>query len=132
MEGRNPLGEGAGGTKHSTSHRLYLSILSTLYFVARSTNISSAVRWEMTVLVRPFLDASVHEELRARGRDVMVALGKVDGDAVWVALKGTVGLVDGEGMGEGEERMGWLREVGWEMEEGVREVLEILEKEEGS
>lgn len=77
------------------------------------------------------MDASVNEELRGRGREVMVALGRVDGDAVWVALKGTVGLEDGmEVTGEGEERMGWLREGGWEMEEGVREVLEILVKEE--
>lgn len=124
--GDNPVA-GASTGRHSTTHRLYRSILFTIVWVSSSTPVPAATRWEMALAARVFLGEGVEEELRRAARDVFVSLGRVEEDMVWAMLNATVGK-QSEPVDAGVERMGWLREEGWLIEGGVSEVLEILAK----
>jgi hypothetical protein len=132
----NPISGGtSSASTHSVPHRLYRSILSTLALIASSVPIEFGIRWEMLLLVRPFLDAGVQDELRGKARDVCVALGRSDADAVWIGLHATAGHDEERGSEGGEpgkrdqlDRLDWLREEGWDIEESVREIFEVLEE----
>ncbi|ORY22773.1 armadillo-type protein, partial [Naematelia encephala] len=97
---------GALGTDsaHTTSHRLYVAILRTARFMAQEVPVNDGVVWEMMLLLRPFVDKRTHEELQRRAMTVYECLGRRDGDALWVVLRGTLGK-----LGAPEEAIwGWL------------------------
>ncbi|GAA5840728.1 hypothetical protein JCM5353_005749 [Sporobolomyces roseus] len=85
----------AGSTRYSTSHRLYGSILRTLVKVAQSTPLKEDVVWEQGVLLRRFLASSIDSELRNHAFKLYELLGKVNRDAVWLVLAGSLGTVEG-------------------------------------
>lgn len=80
-----------GLTPYTNSHRIYRAILSTMHHVAKDVPLKEGVVWEMAMLFRRFLDAGLEEELQAAARDVYGSLGRVNGDAVWLVLEGSVG-----------------------------------------
>lgn len=110
-------------SKHSPSHRTIRSILRTFHYIASAVFLSSKQRWEMLLTVKAFLDRDTHDELREEARRVCGVLGGIDGDAVWAGLKGSL-RAEADG---GEERLGWLAETGWEIEDEVRGILDRLE-----
>lgn len=115
----NPL-HGSSTTQYSTTHRLYASALATLTGLVKGVPITPQIRWEILVLSRPFLDNAVHDRLRQQAQDLMVALGRIDPDSVWAGLTATVAA---EGRSLEEERLGWLREVGWDVRNSVELVV---------
>ncbi|KAM0751391.1 hypothetical protein T439DRAFT_347874 [Meredithblackwellia eburnea MCA 4105] len=98
---------------YSTSHRLALSILSTILQVALTVPLKEDVLWDQAVTFRHFLDRRMDPELQDAARRLYVALGKVNEDVVWLVLTASVGL---EGLPE------WLQLDG-DVQEGVDWVL---------
>lgn len=89
---------GGVGTQSSftVSHRLHVAILKTAAFVAREVPVDDDVLWQIMVLFRPFLDQRAHEELQSRAMDLYRALGRRDGDALWLVLSATLGTLEGD------------------------------------
>lgn len=82
----------AGSTRYSSSHRLYRSILRTLVHVARDVPLKEEVLWEQAVLARRFLGIKVEPELQVCASELYKTLGRMNSDAVWLVLAGTVRL----------------------------------------
>lgn len=82
-------------TSYSVSHRLHVAILRTARFIAQEVPVGDSVLWEMMLIFRWFLDTNAHEELQQKAMELYRALGKRDGDAVWVVLESTT---SGEGV----------------------------------
>ncbi|GAA5851309.1 hypothetical protein JCM3766R1_004154 [Sporobolomyces carnicolor] len=85
----------SSSTRFSNSHRLYHSILRTLLDVARHVPLKEEVLWEQCVLLRRFLSTSTHRDLEECAVELYRTLGKVNRDAVWLVLAGTVGATEG-------------------------------------
>ncbi|GAA5935980.1 Tti1p [Sporobolomyces koalae] len=85
----------AGSTRYSTSHRLYSSNLKTLARIARDVPLKENVVWEQAVGLRRFLSVRVDRELQQLALEVYKGLGKVNSDAVWLVLVGTVSKYPG-------------------------------------
>jgi len=117
----NPL-HGSASSPFSTTHGLYASALATLTGVVAGVPVTPDIRWQILLLGRPFLDKAVHERLRRQARQLMLALGRIDPDAVWAGLTATL-VPDDRASDEGVERMGWLREVGWDIKAEAEIVL---------
>ena len=74
------------------SHRLYLSTPRTV------TTGTQKVLTEDAILFRRFLGKGVHEELQKHVRGLYINVAaKQNADAVWLALEGTVGDIQGGG-----------------------------------
>lgn len=82
-------------TSYSVSHRLHVAVLRTAMFIAREVPVDDGVLWDMMVAFRWFLDMRTHEELREKAMKLYMALGRRDGDALWICLRETL---DGEGV----------------------------------
>ena len=80
----------AGKTTYTASHRLHRAILGTMGCVARDVPLKEDVVWEMGMLFRRFLDQKLDEELQSAAREVYGALGRINADAVWLVLAGSV------------------------------------------
>jgi hypothetical protein len=77
-------------TSYSVSHRLHSAVLRTAKFIAQEVPVNDDVLWEMMVVFRWCLDKRVHVDLQARAMDLYRALGRRDGDALWVCLTSTL------------------------------------------
>ena len=90
--------KGGTGTQSSftVSHRLHVAILATATFIAKEVPVNDDVLWQMMVLFRPFLDNRAHEDLQSRALCLYMALGRRDGDAIWVVIHATVGSFEGD------------------------------------
>jgi len=82
-------------TSYSVSHRLHVAVLRTAMFIAREVPVDDGVLWDMMVAFRWFLDKRTHEELQKKAMGLYMALGRRDGDALWICLRETL---DGEGV----------------------------------
>jgi hypothetical protein len=82
-------------TSYSVSHRLHSAVLRTAKFIAQEVPVNDTVLWEMMVVFRWCLDKRVHADLQARSMELYRALGRRDGDALWVCLSSTI---SGEGV----------------------------------
>ncbi|KAI0673390.1 armadillo-type protein [Trametes maxima] len=100
---------------YTHSHRLYRAVIQTLTAAARGVQAQDAANWEVIVLFRRFLHRHVHEELQACARELYLALGRNNADAVWLGLAGTLGWVEGP--------VAFLREPEWDVEANVRMIL---------
>ncbi|WRT66945.1 uncharacterized protein IL334_003910 [Kwoniella shivajii] len=76
-----------GMDKFTVSHKLHISILKVALFIVQEVPVEDSIIWDMIVILRPFLDTRVQEELQELTKEVYENLGKRDGDAVWLALK---------------------------------------------
>lgn len=109
---------GAPGTtsEHTISHRLHSALLRTATFMVSEVPVSEEVIWEILLAFRPLLDRRTHEDLQARARQLYLALGRRDGDAVWVGLRATIGTL------QNDKVWGYLRS-GLDIETNVAAVL---------
>jgi hypothetical protein len=82
-------------TSYSVSHRLHVAVLRTAVFIAREVPVDDGVLWDMMVAFRWFLDKRAHGDLREKAMSLYMALGRRDGDALWICLKETL---DGQGV----------------------------------
>jgi len=82
-------------TSYSVSHRLHSAVLRTAKYIAQEVPVNDTVLWEMMVVFRWCLDKRVHVDLQARSMELYRALGRRDGDALWVCLSSTI---SGEGV----------------------------------
>ncbi|OSC99453.1 hypothetical protein PYCCODRAFT_1395009 [Trametes coccinea BRFM310] len=112
-------GPGSVGTEsaYTHSHRLYKAIIQTLTAAAQGVQAQDSTNWEIIVLFRRFLHVQAHEELQACARALYNALCRQNEDAVWLALGGTMGWVEGP--------MRFLREQNWDIERNARVVLQM-------
>lgn len=108
-----------GKTKYTVSHRIYLSVLTTLAGVVDQVPLKENVLWELTTLLLRFLDAGLEREIREIAMQVYRALGRVNPDVVWVVLRGS--LEEGE---EEQLPMFLRREVS--TREGLRGNVQLL------
>ena len=77
-------------TSYSVSHRLHVAVLRTARFIAQEVPVTESVLWEMSLVFRHFLDSRSNASIQERAMDLYRALGKRDGDAVWVVLESTI------------------------------------------
>lgn len=82
-------------TSYSVSHRLHVAVLRTAIFIAQEVPVDDDVLWDMMVMLRWFLDKRAHQDLQAKAMSLYEALGRRDGDALWICLRETL---DGEGV----------------------------------
>lgn len=110
-------GYGAVGTEsaYTHSHRLYRSILRTMTAAVAGVHMQDASGWQVILAFRRFLHKQAHEELQACARELYVALGRGNEDAVWLALMATCGYLTGE--------VAYLREYRWDIQDNVRAIL---------
>lgn len=110
-------GYGAVGTEsaYTHSHRLYRSILRTMTAAVAGVHMQDASGWQVILAFRRFLHKQAHEELQACARELYIALGRGNEDAVWLALMATCGHLTGE--------VAYLRESRWDIQDNVRVIL---------
>lgn len=111
-------GYGAVGTEsaYTHSHRLYRSILRTMTAAVAGVHMQDASGWQVILAFRRFLHKQAHEELQACARELYIALGRGNEDAVWLALMATCGHLTGE--------VAYLREYRWDIQDNVRVILD--------
>jgi TELO2-interacting protein 1 len=113
-------GNGAVGTEsaYTHSHRLYISILKTMLAAVKGVQIQDSPAWQVILAFRRFLHSRAHEELQACARELYVAIGANNEDAVWLALSSSVGEVD--------QVTSFLHEPKWDISANVDIILERL------
>jgi hypothetical protein len=84
-------GYGAVGSEsaYTHSHRLYRSLIKTMTAAMTSVPPHDASVWEVILAFRRFLHEEAHEELQLCARELYVAIGRNNADAVWLALHST-------------------------------------------
>ncbi|KAJ8084450.1 hypothetical protein PM082_003220 [Marasmius tenuissimus] len=89
-------GSAAVGTEsiYTHSHRLYRSLLRTMTAALRGVDPKDSSNWQVIVSFRRFLHSKASEELQQSARELYIAAGLRNADAVWLALYSTLGQVD--------------------------------------
>ncbi|KAK0481710.1 armadillo-type protein [Armillaria novae-zelandiae] len=82
---------GVVGTEsaYTHSHRIYRCLLKTMTASMRGVDPKDTSVWEVTLAFRRFLDSRAHEELQSCARELYIAVGSNNADAVWLALQST-------------------------------------------
>jgi len=113
-------GYGAVGTEsaYTYSHRLYRSLLKTMTAASKGVQIQDTSIWQVLVGFRRFLHSHAHEELQAFARELYIAIGRNNDDAVWLALSSTLGKTG--------PKMAFLIESKWDIEANVAIILREL------
>jgi len=104
-------------TSYSVSHRLHVAVLRTATFIAQEVPVDDDVLWDMMVTFRWFLDKRAHDDLQQRAVRLYEALGRRDGDALWICLRATV---------YGEGVWGYLAESKLDIEHNVVTLLATI------
>jgi hypothetical protein len=78
--------------RHSTSFRIYRSILQTLGDAARGVPLKEDVLWDQAVTLRRFLSTEYHKDLQTLAAALYHSLGRLNADLVWLVLGATVRL----------------------------------------
>lgn len=114
-------GSGAVGTEsaYSQSHRLYRSLLITMIAAAKGVEVQDSSVWQVIIAFRRFLHKQAHDELQSCARDLYIALGKNNDDAVWLALFST--------KEECSTEMAFMMHAKWDIETNVALVMDALE-----
>lgn len=114
-------GRGAVGTEsaYTYSHRLYRSLLKTMAAAMQGVPPQDSSVWEVIISFRRFLHSDAHEELQYHARELYVAIGRNNGDAVWLALHST--------LTEASPVVKFLRESKWDIEGNAKAVFERLD-----
>ncbi|KAL5533579.1 hypothetical protein ACEPAG_39 [Sanghuangporus baumii] len=75
---------------YTHSHRLYRAMLATMTAaVGGGVQVQDRRAWDVLLSFRRFLSRGAHEELQAAARDLYVAFGEKNEDAVWLVLTST-------------------------------------------
>ncbi|KAF7972195.1 hypothetical protein HWV62_18674 [Athelia sp. TMB] len=102
-------------TAYAYSHRLYRALLRTMTAAARGVQPRDVTIWEVLNAFRRFLHAGAHEELQTCARELYVAVGQNNDDAVWLILEATAGRVGGP--------MEFMQGHGWDIGTNVAIVM---------
>jgi hypothetical protein len=110
-------GRGAVGTEsaHTHSHRLYRSLLTTMTAAVKGVQAQDSSVWQVIIAFRRFLHSQAHEELQKCARELYMAIGRNNEDAVWLSLSATTGKTDSS--------MAFMMENKWDIDENVSMVL---------
>ncbi|KAF9074822.1 armadillo-type protein [Rhodocollybia butyracea] len=113
---------GGVGTEsvYTHSHRLYRSIIKTMTAALRGVDPQDSSNWEVIVAFRRFLHSEAADELQQCARQLYVASGMVNADAVWLALTATSGQV-------ASTSTKFLHEAQWNIVQNVSLILGELE-----
>ncbi|THV07526.1 hypothetical protein K435DRAFT_959605 [Dendrothele bispora CBS 962.96] len=114
-------GVGAVGTEsvYTHSHRLYKSILTSMTAALRGVDPQDSSNWQVLLSFRRFLHLKAAEELQTCARQLYVAAGEKNADAVWLALYSTAGQTAGP--------CKFLHESKWDIQENVKLIFQLLE-----
>ncbi|KAG6897119.1 hypothetical protein C0992_003973 [Termitomyces sp. T32_za158] len=85
-------GVGAVGTEsaYTHSHRTYRSVIKTMTAAVSTVHLQETSTWQLLLAFRRFLHGEAHEELQQCARDLYLAVGKKEADAVWLVLSSTI------------------------------------------
>ena len=113
-------GYGAVGTEsaYTHSHRLYRSLLITMTAAMKGVQPQDSSVWQVILAFRRFLHNKAHEDLQGYARDLYIAIGMNNADAVWLALSSTSGQI--------HTAMSFLRESRWEIDTNVAIIFQDL------
>jgi hypothetical protein len=113
----------AGGVASSftVSHRLHLAIINMLAYVVEEVPVAESLIWEVIMLFRPFLDASVHQDQQDATVQLYRKIAKRDEDAVWLALRGSTGKIS-----DTSGRLEYLRQSGLNIHDNVQRILPTI------
>ncbi|TFY81993.1 hypothetical protein EWM64_g2023 [Hericium alpestre] len=113
---------GGVGTEsaYTHSHRLYRSIIRTMTAAARHVQAQDSSTWEMMLSFRRFLHREAQEELQGSARELYIAVGKKNGDVVWLALLATTGALKGS--------VAFLTEERWDIKQNVEMILQHIDR----
>lgn len=113
-------GIGAVGTDsaYTHSHRLYRSLMKTMTAVAHGVHIQDASIWQVLVGFRRFLHSQAHGELQASAKELYIAIGRNNDDAVWLALSSTSGKTG--------PKMAFMTESKWDIDTNVVSILQMM------
>lgn len=78
--------------RHSTSFRVYRSILQTLDDAAKDVPLKEDVLWDQAVSMRRFLSTEYHTDLQTLAVALYHSLGRLNADLVWLVLAATIRL----------------------------------------
>ena len=114
-------GHGAVGTEsaYTHSHRLYRSLLQTMTAVSKNVQIQDSSMWQVILAFRRFLHSEAHEELQGNARDLYVAIGANNRDAVWLALEATSGHI--------RSSVSFLQEPKWDIESNLAMIYSTMD-----
>lgn len=107
-------------TSYSVSHRLHMAILRVGVFIAEEVPVNEGVLWEMMLAFRACLNDRAHEEMQQGGLALYRALGRRDGDALWVLLMASMGRL------EGDTVWGWLEDATLQIGKNAERLLEEI------
>lgn len=102
---------------YTHSHRLYRAMLRTM-----TAAMSGGVQpqdgkvWDVMLAFRRFLRKEANDELQACARQLYVALGKINEDAIWLVLTSTAGT-------PGVPLVAHLRREQWDIQDNVNTIL---------
>jgi TELO2-interacting protein 1 len=118
-------GPGVGTeSAYTYSHRLYKSLLKTMFAAAKGVQPQDTGVWQVLIAFRRFLHKEAHQELQVEARNLYIAIGKRNEDAVWLALSSTIREVD--------ITVAFLIEPKWDIEKNVSIIMQTLEGEDVS
>jgi hypothetical protein len=114
-------GYGAVGSEsaYTHSHRLYRSLIKTMTAAMTGVHPHDASVWEVILAFRRFLHEEAHEELQFCARELYVAIGKNDADAVWLALHST--------SDDRHPMMAFLKASQWKITANVVNIFQTLQ-----
>ncbi|KAK7465399.1 hypothetical protein VKT23_005377 [Stygiomarasmius scandens] len=115
-------GAGAVGTEsvYTHSHRLYRSILTSMTAALRGVDPQDSSNWQVVLSFRRFLHSKAAEELQNCARQLYIAAGEKNADAVWLALYSTAGNAAGP--------CKFLHEPKWDISENVTLIFGVLDR----
>jgi hypothetical protein len=83
--------------------------------VAHGVHIQDTSIWQVIVGFRRFLHSQAHEELQASARELYIAIGRNNDDAVWLALSSTSGKTG--------PKMAFMTESKWNIDNNIAIIL---------
>ncbi|KAG5353687.1 hypothetical protein C0989_003824 [Termitomyces sp. Mn162] len=75
---------------YTHSHRTYRSVIKTMTAAVTAVHFQETSVWQLLLAFRRFLHEKAHEELQQCARDLYLAVGKKEADAVWLVLSSTM------------------------------------------
>lgn len=116
---RRDLGGVGTESAYTHSHRLYRAMMGTMRAaMSGKGRVRDESAWEVILAFRRFLHVHAHEELQGCARELYVAIGRNNADAVWLGLTGTM---------SGEGDTGFLKQERWDVEGNVGVVMGLVD-----
>lgn len=108
---------------YMVSHRLHLSILNAMKYIAAEVPVQEDTVWEITLMFRYFLDSASHIDLQEAAVELYRKLAYRDEDLVWLVLHATMGELPGNA-----ESTRYLSQPGLDIKASVEKILRLHDK----